>query len=619
MLLLGKDFTKYTMDRNTQDEIIEQKEKKRPAYRAYDRKERLLPTLFLALALPFTLFFFGPFEAYCKNYQELDFVFADFAALSLLAALLVAGILFAILWFLPGKAFDITYGLLMGVGVMLFLQGNYLNLGLNAVEGDGIGVATFSIGAMIFNLFLWLAALGGILAAVLIVRKRRELMRLIAIVAMVAVIGVQVLNFAVLSLTTEVWTPIQERQAMKAGKSSPEDYFPGILTNTGLTELGGEGNAVIFIVDRFDIRYYENVLRSDPDFFQGLDGFTLYDNQITKYARTFPSVAYMLTGVENDYSTSRHDYLEKAYTSSTFLRDLKDKGYDIGLYTEKYYAYDDASVFQGTVDNASGASGYTISNRFGLWGDMLRLTLFRYLPIFAKSWVGTINSSDFGRYIEYESDQSESEALFNSDMKLVYEWLTENEFTLEDGKKRFTFLHISGCHLPNSYDDDWDLITTDNEKKWDSDLAMRVSFKIINRYLDEMKRLGVYEDATILITGDHAAAMSDTVDPEGSRVTTLLVKKKGDFGTPIEVNSAPVEQSQLRATILASEGITTEHDYGKSVFDIPKNDKRKRYYHFQKTVIGGDDELVIYEVVGDAKDFENWKLVDRINVGNLYK
>ena len=62
-----------------------------------------------------------------------------------------------------------------------------------------------------------------------------------------------------------------------------------------------------------------------------------------------------------------------------------------------------------------------------------------------------------------------------------------------------------------------------------------------------------------------------------------------------------------------------KNDYGKSIFDVNEGDDNKRYYYFQKTVSGGDDELVVYEVVGDAKDFSNWTIVDRINVGNLYK
>ncbi len=582
-------------------------------YRGFTKKERLVPSLLLSTAIPFTLFFFGPFEAYCKNIEELGFVFSDFGALAFGFALLFSALLFLCLFFLPGRAFDVAAALLLGFGLMFFLQGNYLNLGLNALEGDGVGVATYGTGATVFNLILWILVPGGILASVFLVRRKRELLRLISIVLLVAVIGVQILNFLIFSLTTQVFVPLNERKSGEEKASETEDPTPKMLTTAGMTELSAEGNVVVFLVDRFDLNYYQSIIEEDPDFFASLDGFTLYDNHISKYSRTYPSVAYMLTGVENDYSVSRPAYFQEAYSSSGFLSDLKENGYHVNLYTEKYYAYDDASVFGGVVDNVSGTDGYTVLSRFGLFGDMLKLTLVRYLPIFAKSWVGVINSNDFNRHILYEIDQP----LYETDMKGVYEELTKEAFTLTEDGRRFTFLHIAGCHLPNSYDENWDPISEDQE--WNSDIALRLSFQIINRYLDEMKRLGVYEDATILITGDHAAAISDTKDLSGARVTTLMVKKKGDSGTPLAVSSAPVEQSYLRATIFASEGIEPGHDYGKSVFDVSESEKGKRYYHFQKTVSGGDDELVVYEVVGDAKDFRNWTLVDRIIVGNLYK
>ena len=188
---------------------------------------------------------------------------------------------------------------------------------------------------------------------------------------------------------------------------------------------------------------------------------------------------------------------------------------------------------------------------------------------------------------------------------------------MQEGKN-FTFLHIDGCHTPNKYYEDFSEVTDTNDK-WDNRLSMRVSFLFVNYFLSELKRLGLYENATIVITGDHAAAHSDTDDISGERVTTLLVKKKGESEGALKVNHAPVEQSQIRASILQSEGIVPKNDYGVSIFNTPEDADITRYYHFQKTVIGGDDELVIFAVRGDAKNFANWTLTERINVGDLYK
>jgi len=602
---------------NTENkETITPAKKAKTPYRGFTRSERLVPSILLSLAIPFTIFFFGPFEAICKNSEMLDFTFMDLFVPSFFISLAVAAALFLIVWNLSGRVFDIVYTILFGIGFMLYLQGNYLNLGLNAVEGDGVGVSSYGGTAMIINLIIWIAVIAAALVSVLLIRKKREIVRLAMIVAMVAVVGVQVMMFTLLSFTTDAWTPLNQRYDNTSADtpSAADEYLPSILTNANLTELSSEGNVIWFVVDRFDQTYYDKMMKTDPTFFDNLDGFTLYDNHITKYARTFPSIAYMLTGKENDYSTGRIEYFENAYTNGTFLKELKDNGYKVNVYTEKYYAYHDANVFNGVVDNLSSSDVYEVRDRMGLWGDMTRLTLFRYLPFFAKGWVGVINTSDFNGYIEYEANKP----LFDSGMKDVYDWMTAEDFTTFEGNKNFSFIHINGCHMPNSYYEDFSLVLDENDK-WDSNLAMRVSFKLVNYYIDQLKELGLYEDATIIITGDHASAISDTKDLSGSRVTSLMVKKKGESGTPMAVNSAPVEQGQLLATIFQSEGITPKNDYGTSIFEVQEGDDVKRYYHFQKTVMNGDDVLVIYEVVGDAKDFKNWTKIEERNVGNLYK
>ncbi len=589
-------------------------EKKQVRYQPFTSTEKLAPSLLLAIALPFTLFFFGPFEAYSNNIEEFGFAFGDFGWISFAVALLCSVILFFLMWNLPGRVFDIIYAVLFAVAVMLYLQGNYLNLGLNAVVGDGVGNATYTATATVINLIVWLAVIAGAVLAMIYIRRNRDIMRLVSIIALVVVVGIQVMMFALLSFTTEVFVSLDKRgMTDESGNVTESAVMPGILTNAGITEVGEDGNIIWIVVDRFDLDYYNAILKSDPDFYENLDGFTLYDNHITKYARTYPAVAYMLTGIENDYSSSREKYFEKAYGEGTFLKELKKNGYNIKLYTDEFYAYENGNVFADYADNVRTSVDYTVTNRVALLGDMLRLTLFRYLPIAAKGTVGMISSSDFNKHVVYDAENP----LYDPDMKSAYEWLTAEAMSMTEGKN-FTFLHIDGCHMPNKYYEDFSEVTGSNDR-WDSDLSMRVSFLFVNYFIDELKRLGLYADATIVITGDHAAAHSDTEDLSGERVTTLLVKKKGESLGELKVNHAPVEQSQIRASIFESEGIVPENDYGTSIFATPEDADITRYYHFQKTNIGGDDEIVVYAVKGDAKKFENWTLVERINVGDLYK
>ena len=106
------------------------------------------------------------------------------------------------------------------------------------------------------------------------------------------------------------------------------------------------------------------------------------------------------------------------------------------------------------------------------------------------------------------------------------------------------------------------------EWEYDTDVAIKLNFAIIYNYIEEMKRLGIYDDATIVITGDHANAVSDytiiggegateaesdgnderaVTDGEeerdsGTRVTSMFFKRSGDSETPLATSSAQVSQ-----------------------------------------------------------------------------
>ena len=149
--------------------------------------------------------------------------------------------------------------------------------------------------------------------------------------------------------------------------------------------------------------------------------------------------------------------------------------------------------------------------------------------------------------------------------------------------------------------------------------AIRGVFGMIFSYFDQLKQLGLYEDATIIITGDHASAVSDRRDVEGARVTALFVKRSGEGDTPLAYSSAPVCQGDLLSEIVDAEGLVTAHSYGVAVSDVGETEARSRKYYFEKTLEDGTHQIVEYRVTGDANDFSNWEIVARRDIGKLYK
>lgn len=562
--------------------------KKDPAAKLLLTKgQKIFLSLAAGFALPFLILVCGTGEIFAGNCKELDFVLFDFYWVALLIFLGVFAALSTLLLLLKGKAFDIAFGVVLWLSIMCFAQSLFLNVG-NSLSADELA-SDVPPGIILFDVLVWVGVGFGIFWLI-IKSKDKNLLGSLAAILLVMVIAVEGINLG---------------SAFAEGNESP--VRQQVLTNTGMFEVSDKDNVFVILLDRFDLYYYNEVKRADPTFFDRLDGFTLYDNNISLYSRTYPAIAYMVSGLENDFSGTREAYFKKAYGGSDLFHDLKSNGYKVKLYTGTFYGYEDADCMEGLVDNISKYDGDCIRNRGKLTGNMIQLSLYRYLPTPLKSAI-KIGTSDLSGFVvdnTYLSDDAD-----------VWARLRDEGLTVtSEGEGNFTFLHLNGCHTPYTMDENGNKV----DNHYDSVAAVKGCFGFIYDFIDQLKELGLFENSTIIITGDHARAMDDTIDVEDARVTTLFVKEKGQKDTALLVSHAPVCQENLRAEIVKSAGLSTDRDYGAAFSDIAEDADVKRKYLFEKYVDGGDDELVVYEVVGDANNFDNWTLVDRIAVGYIYK
>lgn len=566
--------------------------------------KKILLSVLAAVTLPLTVAVFGPYEIFVNNQSEFSFALWDFLPLSLLFALLAALMIGAALVFLRGRVFLVGLSVVLWLSLMAFLQGTFLNFGMTTLAADGLE-ADPVLWLVVVDLLIWLAAGVGLVFAALRM-KDRQLFVSLAVIAFVAVIGIQLLNLGISALTGALNADSEQNDFDGDGYKGVN----AILTDEGMFEVSSEGNVIVIVLDRFDVYYYEQLMAYDSDFFAPLDGFTYYDNHISLYSRTYPSITYMLTGTEQNFSDDAETYFEKAYRESSFFADLKQNGYGIRLYTEAYYAYRNANVLLGIADNVTAYTDYTVSDPVGLCANMIALSAYRYLPTACKGLI-KVSSADFGKFIAYNGDLP----LYVTDDAATIETFREEGITVRtDGQKRFTFLHMNGCHNPFTIDENGNRVEDGEALP-----AIRGVFGMLFSYFEQLKQAGLYEDATIIITGDHARAISDRRDVEAARVTALFVKQSGDAGTPLAYSSAPVAQENLRAEIIKSAGISTENDYGSAFSDIAEDADVVRKYCFEKTLENGTHQIVEYRVTGDANDFGNWKIVERRDIGRLYK
>ncbi|MBQ3013193.1 MAG: sulfatase-like hydrolase/transferase [Clostridia bacterium] len=599
-------------NRSSSKTQIQQKSK-----REYSFKNKLLTTLLLSFVAPLTVCFFGPFETYCGNISEFTFALGDFLPYVAAISVTVAVAVFVLLMILDGRAFDIASAVVLALTVLTFAQKYYLNLGVNALAGDGVGTTEVGPLATVLNALIWVIVIAGAVAAAIMLKKQNKA-RFFVSTALVLIAVLVMQSIGCIAIATDLGSQTEQGDA-----SDSAHREKNMLTYENLNELSEGKNIVFFLIDRFDVRYFEKLQATDPEFLEGLDGFTFYNDYTSLYCRTYPAIASILTGKENDFKDSRLEFFKEVYTDGGHMKNLHNAGYDVNIYTEKYYAYDDAYYMSDYVGNMSGVNGYEIDSNTALSRDMIRLSLSTCLPFVAKDVVGQMSTPDFNAHAVYESDED----VYDADMKNVYDYITENDFVKNESKGQFSFIHIYGCHTPVKYNLNWE--AANDKEKNDTTMALKQSLTIIYEYIEEMKRLGVYDDATIVITGDHPAALSDTKligeaskSDNGTRVTTMLFKRSGDSGTALKTSTAQISQDELWATIYESEGLKSLKT-GESFFDIPEGVDRERRYLFELSVTREDksraDEIVTYKIVGTARNRDNWSIESREVVEKIYK
>ena len=576
--------------------------------------KKIAKSLLAGFTVPFVYIICSTCSVYFTNASQFKFSVGDFLPTLIWIALGVFAAISAVLIFTKGLLHDTLFAVVSGITTAAMIQNFITNLTFKGLPGDG-NVAATPEWLKVLNFLLWAAIIVG--AVWFGVASKYEktgkfvltyLLALVLIMQLASVVPsyITYLGSDKTADTEESGTTVTDED----GKVIPEEELmrPYLSTNN-VFEVSEKDNVIVFVLDRFDADYYDRLLKSNPDVTDKLDGFTYYSDNVSLYPRTYPAVTSMVTGVDQDFTQSRSNYLKGAFTDSTFLQDLKDNNYKINLYISEYYSYDSVDTIKGLVDNyyQPVKEDVKVESKTELAKTMFKTGAYFWVPEVLKPQdvsTRTINEQ-VKRAGEYVLD----------DPKL-YEEFTESGLYTQDDKGTFMFLHMRGCHSPFNMDENCQLVEESNNLS-DGDKQTEGCFKFVTEYIDQLKALGLYEDATIIITGDHAALSSDYDLYKDENLTALLVKESGKSGTPLKTSDVPVSQENFLATIVKSAGIETEEDYGKA-YSEETNDPDKVRYHYFQTAPYASAKNYLYEIKGSGKDFSNWTIVSEEEIGSLY-
>lgn len=563
---------------------MQQENKKLSSKKYFKRVLSLLPA---AAAICFTVFFFAPLEIFLGNIIEFEFAMHNTIIYLFLTSVVLTAVLAFIEALLPKKVLQLVNVGVFALATAMFVQSQFLNGQMQSLTGDE---SAYPIWLLILNLFIWVVIVAGFYIGFFIAKRKKKAKpyrKGLSWIAL-ALIVIQ------LAGVTASFIPASKYSL------STDNY----LALDGEFTLSKNENVIYFIIDTCDSEIVNKALQQYPDMFDSLDGFTYYQNSVSHHSRTYPSIPYLLTKQTCYFDVPYPDYIANAHQTSTFLEEIKATGADTRIYTSSSYVDDS---LMGVVDNYKtyDSSSILAVKPFYLIKKMLKISLYRILPYLFKD------------YFQYSSNEINNQVI-NNDKVGIYEsddifarYVRDYGLTVDESyEKAFRFYHFWGTHSGCDLDENGNKANTIN----DLTAAMRGCIRIIEEYIQEMKRLGVYEQSTIIITADHGHSHSTdtTLEVPGAPTSLMLVKPAGSFGTPVKTSTSPVCHDDLFATALDGLGANGQK-YGSRIFDIAEDAKRDRYYYHSAFYSDVDGEVVLreYLINGDARDENNWVLTGK--------
>ncbi len=544
----------------------------------------------------FTLGIVAPFEIVAGSESSLTFSLSDVAVTMALFVAALVIVLALVLSCIQGKAFTILLALVFAAGLCCYVQAMFMNSGLPSANGSTVDFWGEHATIMVVSTIVWVLLMVGVPVVSNFHRSKSQAIIGLACAALIVVQGVGVASLFV------------------NAKTNVDENSPVYVTEDGLYEVSSKNNVIVFILDCFDTTVMNEILAEDSSVAEGLEDFTYYDNQAGTMIPTLYAVPNLLTGEVPQNGENIADYESNRYKEGTFLKDISDAGYSVGLYSDTLMINEmsNADAYENVArytENIHDLNSFSIDKK-GTLSALIKCALYRDAPWLFKwrFWFYTDEVNQ--KVVKSDPEGSPSNTIYASDDVRYYDNLKNGKLSIaEDSssyKGAFKFIHLVGDHGPYNIDENGNYIgmNCSTETK-----QAKGSLTMVKTYLQYLKELGKYDDATIIITSDHGHWTSSLEQPTDTVSPILLVKKSGESNnSSLTVSHSSVSHSDFQGTVLSAIGASDEK-YATTYFDEFGDDRPRDFY-----MITSDGRYAIdiyrYEIEGLVTNMDSWNLTN---------
>lgn len=519
-----------------------------------------------------------PVELYLNNSDDFSLSFWTFFPKLLIISIIVLGILVVLgSRCLTDQFIPIFDTVLFGMVFMGYIQGMFLNGRMNQLDGVE---QDWSRGIVAINLGIWLICF----IALFIIYKVKS-------TVLTKIIKYGCLYLTLIQLVTTVFSIVTSPNT-----AAKHEYA---LTTENFCSINQNDNIIVFVLDKFDGRIIDEIKEKDEAFLDPLMDFVYFPNATSEHCPTENSIPFLLTGTK--WESDRTDrYTTYAYDESALLNRLYDNNYELDIYTDNIYV--DESMVDKIPnyhsDIRKNCNAYDLFSMMNIWSR------YRFAPFIVKNYYF---------YYTYELNTlltDDSLYSIHNDWK-IYQQLTQEKLHISENEDKgtFKFIHMKGAHPPYVLSED--LQYTKYEDRRADEMGDRISqakgsLKVVYEYLAQLKALGKYDDATIIITADHGE--TQLLHDEGEKMIdiscpVMYVKDPGyDSIGQKKISEAPVCQADIISLLMNK---VEKQSMEKSFFDYSVDEERNRVMYREEA-----DEYTKYGINGNVRDLSSWKVLE---------
>lgn len=487
----------------------------------------------------------GPLEIYVGNPREFEFILKDFFPLFLIISVAFWMAASAVLIILPDKLSSILKVFIFTFSIMSYLQNMFLNSKLMNEDGSPMDWMEDSMRhTMSVNLIIWIIIVAVCFVIPFILKNKYKK-----------------IYFGISSFISAIQIVAVISLVIQAG-SIKYDGCQILFSGENQLKMAQEENIIVIVLDSYHNAQFEETMAQNPDIAVALKDFTYYNNADAHYYTTYPSLAHMLTGKEFDYSIPEEEWIEDCWQQPS-CEALYDAFHNEGYVCDLYYNDLLRNIGANNIENLTDKIDNIIETkpriRLGLLVSIMeKMTIYKYMPYVMKPYF-EVKSHIMQEIAVYDNMES-----INANF-IFYEELLSQKLSIDENvDRKLSFNYLYGLHQP------WD---TDSEghKTEEYVTAGETSAGlcvIIMEYIEQLKEIGAYDNATIIITADHGLGITM---PQ----PVFLIKVPHSSQDEMRITSAPISHDDFLPTLL--DLIGQEYSaYGTTIYDWRDGDRRTR-------------------------------------------